>query len=49
MADHMKEPEKGKKPEKITTEGSPGGPHTPGEKAKRARMTEAQTTDGNNR
>ena len=37
MADHpeMKKPEKGKKPEKITTKNPPGGPHTPGAKKKR--------------
>ena len=34
MAD-MKKPEKGKKPEKITTDAPPGGYDTPGEKAKR--------------
>ena len=28
-------PEKGKKPERITTPGDPGGPHTPGAKLKK--------------
>lgn len=31
----MKKPEKGKKPKKITTENPPGGPMTPGERARR--------------
>ena len=49
MADHssshnLKKPEKGKKPKKITTKNSPGGPQTPGAKAR----AEAQTTDSNN-
>lgn len=39
MADHaeMKKPEKGKKPVKIVTKNLPGGPHTPGAKAKKKR------------
>lgn len=33
-------PEKGAKPERITVSGAPGGPHTPGEKARRKRIAE---------
>ncbi len=31
----MAKPEKGRKPKKITTKNAPGGPHTPGAKAKK--------------
>lgn len=40
----MPAPKKGRKPKRITGKGNPGGPHTPGAKAKR----EAQTSDSNN-
>lgn len=36
----MVKPEKGGTPKRITGKGSPGGPHTPGEKEKRRRAAE---------
>jgi hypothetical protein len=41
----LPEPEKGGKPKRIEGRGEPGGPHTPGAKAKRKAEAEKEKDD----
>lgn len=46
MSKEMKKPEKGGTPKRITTRGEPGGPYTPGAKAKRRKQKAIEDRKG---